>query len=210
MKMYRGEFPVAEESVTITAGTNATKDIQSTEKKTSLIWRVGNLDGKPLELKNGDRIERMHPDDVRSIPWGGNITLGYSSSGEFPMALFAKVGGTGTINFNLAADQVVDVVLRVSTTLSFKGGRPSVKMNDWEGKDPGAPVSTKRVARSSHRNILDKGEKNNKKKKLKATNSTLLRNSSILEASREELTEDTARCIAGISQQAPCARDGMP
>jgi rhamnogalacturonan endolyase len=58
------------------------------------------------------------------------------------MALFAKQGGTATVNFNLAPSQLTGLVLRVGTTLSFKGGRPSVKINSWTGKDPGAPVSS--------------------------------------------------------------------
>lgn len=141
MKLYRDEFPVAQDTVTVTAGGSATKNIASTEKQPPVIWRIGDFDGQPFELKNGDKIERMHPSDVRMGSWGGSYTVGKSSSKDFPMALFAKQGGTATITFNLAADQVADAVLRVGTTLSFKGGRPSVKIGSWSGKDPGAPVS---------------------------------------------------------------------
>lgn len=141
MKMYRGEYPIAQDVVTITAGGKVVKDITSKEPNPSLIWRIGDFDGQPFELRNGDKIERMHPADVRMSSWGGTYTVGKSSARDFPMALFSKQGGTATVNFNLAANQVTDVVLRIGTTLSFKGGRPSVKINSWQGKDPGAPVS---------------------------------------------------------------------
>lgn len=141
MKMYRDEFSVAQDTVTITAGGRITKNIASTESNPSVIWRIGDFDGQPLELKNGDKIERMHPSDTRMATWGGTYTVGTSQARDFPMALFAKEGGVATVNFNLAADQLSGVVLRVGTTLSFKTGRPNVKINNWQGSDPGAPVS---------------------------------------------------------------------
>lgn len=141
VKIYRDEFQVAQDTVTVTAGSNITRNITSTESNPSLIWRIGDFDGQPFELKNGDKIERMHPSDVRMGSWGGMYTVGKSTPKDFPMALFSKQGGTATVNFNLTADQVRDAVLRVGTTLSFKGGRPSVKIGSWTGKDPGAPVS---------------------------------------------------------------------
>jgi rhamnogalacturonan endolyase len=119
------------------------------EPQPSVIWRIGEFDGQPFELKNGDKIERMHPADVRMGTWGGSYTVGRSTAKEFPMALFSKQGGSATVNFNLAADQVTDTILRVGTTLSFKGGRPSPKINSWSGSDPGAPVSSDTICCSS-------------------------------------------------------------
>ncbi|KAK3372748.1 rhamnogalacturonase B [Podospora didyma] len=154
MKLYRGEFPVAQDSVTITAGAKATKNIASTESNPSVIWRIGDFDGQPFELKNGDKIERMHPSDVRMGSWGGSYTVGKSSPKEFPMALFSKEGGAPTVTFNAATNQAsVETTLRVGTTLSFKGGRPSVKINSWTGKDPGAPklIDSRGVTRGAYR-----------------------------------------------------------
>ena len=150
MKLYRGEFPVAQESVAVAAGGTAAavKNLAAggavadatIATGPGLLWRVGVFDGSPLELKNGDKIERMHPADVRMAAWGGNYTVGKSAARDFPMALFAKAGGTASVSFELARRQVGEAVLRVGTTLSFKGGRPSVKIGSWSGKDPGAPV----------------------------------------------------------------------
>lgn len=151
MKLYRGEYPVAQDTVTITEGGKTTKDIKSTDPNPSVVWRIGNFDGQPFELKNGDKIERMHPSDVRMGTWGGNYTVGKSSPKDFPMALFAKEGGVATVNFKVSREQAASdtLVLRVGTTLSFKGGRPSVKIGSWQGKDPGAPVSRPTVPPSS-------------------------------------------------------------
>ncbi|KAF9873399.1 rhamnogalacturonase B [Colletotrichum karsti] len=157
MKLYRNEFPIAQDNVTVAAGEKVAKDIASTESKPSAIWRIGEFDGKPMELKNGDKIERMHPSDVRMESWGGTHTVGKSSAKEFPMALFAKAGGVATVNFNLAADQLDGVVLRVGTTLSFKGGRPNAKINDWQASDPGAPtlIDSRGVTRGAYRGFGD-------------------------------------------------------
>ncbi|KAK3695723.1 rhamnogalacturonase B [Podospora appendiculata] len=158
MKLYRGEYKVAQDSVTVTAGGKTTKNIASTETAANapaVIWRIGNFDGQPLELKNGDKIERMHPSDVRMGTWGGDYTVGKSAPRDFPMALFAKQGGVATVTFNADANQAASdgVVLRVGTTLSFKGGRPSVKINSWSGKDPGAPtlIDSRGVTRGAYR-----------------------------------------------------------
>jgi rhamnogalacturonan endolyase len=140
MKLYRGEHPIAEDQVTVTAGETTAKAIVSTEKAADVVWRIGDFDGQPFELKNGDKFLRMHPDDVRMGPWGGTYVVGKSGPKDFPMALFAKEGGVATVTFNLEASQVTNMMLKVGTTLSFKGGRPSVKINNWSGKDFGAPV----------------------------------------------------------------------
>ncbi|KAI0888536.1 polysaccharide lyase family 4 protein [Annulohypoxylon maeteangense] len=153
MKLYKGEYEVAKDTVTVTAGKDATKNIASAEPSTSVVWRIGEFDGRPQELKNGDKIERMHPSDVRMGSWGGTFTVGKSSASDFPMALFSKSGGTAKVNFDLTADQVRDLVLRVGTTLSFKGGRPSVAIGSWTGKDPGAPklIDSRGVTRGAYR-----------------------------------------------------------
>jgi rhamnogalacturonan endolyase len=141
VKLYKDEYLVANDSVSITAGQTVKKDIASKEPNATVIWRIGDFDGQPFELKNGDKIERMHPSDVRMGSWGGSYTVGTSKPSDFPMALWAKQGGTATVTFTLTQEQVKGHVLRIGTTLSFKGGRPSVMINSWTGSDPGAPVS---------------------------------------------------------------------
>jgi rhamnogalacturonan endolyase len=141
MKLYKSEFLVATDTITVTAGQTATKNIASKEDVKPVIWRIGEFDGQPFELKNGDKITRMHPSDVRMAKWDGAFTVGTSTAKDFPMALWSKQGSPATVDFSLTQAQVKDHVLRVGTTLSFKGGRPSVKIGGWTGSDPGAPVS---------------------------------------------------------------------
>ncbi|KAF2678739.1 polysaccharide lyase family 4 protein [Lentithecium fluviatile CBS 122367] len=153
IKLYKDEFLVANDTITVTAGQTAQKDIASKEPNTPVIWRIGDFDGQPFELKNGDKIERMHPSDVRMASWGGSYTVGTSKASDFPMALWSKQGGTATVTFTLTQDQVKGHVLRIGTTLSFKGGRPSVKINSWTGSDPGAPVliDSRGITRGAYR-----------------------------------------------------------
>ncbi|OHF00888.1 rhamnogalacturonase B [Colletotrichum orchidophilum] len=157
MKLYRNEFPVANTSVTVTAGGKTTQDIVSTESEPSIIWRIGEFDGQPFEMKNGDKFLRMHPSDVRMASWGGEYTVGTSQSKDFPMAIFSKIGGNATIHFDLTADQLDGVVVRVGTTLSFKGGRPSIIINGWHAADPGPPtlIDSRGVTRGAYRGYGD-------------------------------------------------------
>jgi rhamnogalacturonan endolyase len=141
MKLYRGEYEVSSDSVTVTAGATATKNIASQEAQRSPIFRIGDFDGEPFELKNGDKMTRMHPSDTRMSSWGGTYSVGSSAAKDFPMAIWSKQGSPATVNFNLESSQVQELTLHIGTTLSFKGGRPIPKIGSWTGKDPGAPVS---------------------------------------------------------------------
>ncbi|KAF2014285.1 polysaccharide lyase family 4 protein [Aaosphaeria arxii CBS 175.79] len=153
MKLYKGEYLVANDSVSVTAGQTSSKNIASKESNPSVIWRIGEFDGQPFELKNGDKITRMHPSDVRMGSWGGTFTVGSSQAKDFPMTLWSKEGGTATVTFTLTDAQVKAHVLRVGTTLSFKGGRPSIKIGSWTGSDPGAPklIDSRGVTRGAYR-----------------------------------------------------------
>ncbi|KAJ4364486.1 hypothetical protein N0V83_009080 [Neocucurbitaria cava] len=154
MKLYKNEFLVTTDSVTVTAGQTATKDITSKEANTSTIWRIGDFDGQPFDLKNGDKITRMHPSDSRMSSWSGAYTVGSSKATDFPMALWSKQGSPATVAFSLTQAQAAKGhVLRIGTTLSFKGGRPSVKIGSWTGKDPGAPklIDSRGVTRGAYR-----------------------------------------------------------
>lgn len=145
MKLYKGEYEVSSDSVTVTAGATATKNIASKEAQRTPIFHIGEFDGEPFELKNGDKITRMHPSDTRMSSWSGTYAVGSSAAKDFPMAIWSKQGSPATINFNLESSQVKELTLHIGTTLSFKGGRPIPKIGSWTGKDPGAPVSAYQV-----------------------------------------------------------------
>ena len=67
----------------------------------------------------------MHPSDSRMSSWNpGTYTVGSSSVGDFPMALFKSVNSPLTIKFTATSSQTGAATLRIGTTLSFAGGRP--------------------------------------------------------------------------------------
>lgn len=59
MVLYKQEFAVAQTSVKVTAGATTVLNIASAEKVSAPIWRVGEFDGQPFELKNGDKFLKM-------------------------------------------------------------------------------------------------------------------------------------------------------
>ncbi|QDS74173.1 hypothetical protein FKW77_001840 [Venturia effusa] len=137
MVLYKQEFAVAKSSVSVTAGGVTKKDIASTESAATPIWRIGEFDGQPFEFKNGEKFTMMHPSDSRMSSWGGSYTVGSSTTKEFPMAIFAKIGGNATINFDLTSAQASSsTILRVGTTLSFSGGRPAPVIGSWTSTPP--------------------------------------------------------------------------
>jgi rhamnogalacturonan endolyase len=86
--------------------------------------------------------------------WGGTYTVGSSKASDFPMAIFAKTGGTGNVVFDLSAAQAgAALTLRVGTTLSFKGGRPLPKIGSWTGATPKVPkdLNSRGITRGGYR-----------------------------------------------------------
>ncbi|KAJ3042524.1 hypothetical protein HDV00_007058 [Rhizophlyctis rosea] len=156
VKLYKGEYIVYTGSVSISKGTTTTQNIASAEPSRNIVWKIGEFDGQPFELKNGEKFLRMHPSDSRMSSWGGTYTVGSSSAREFPMAIFkdTKAGGPVTINFNLASVPT-SPVLRIGTTLSFAGGRPSVAVNSWSAANPAAPTNldSRGVTRGGYRGL---------------------------------------------------------
>ncbi|KAF3941112.1 hypothetical protein ABW19_dt0207972 [Dactylella cylindrospora] len=153
MKLYKNELEVASTSVSVSAGGTTSQSISSNEANPSVVWRVGTFDGQPFELKNGDKFLRMHPSDSRMSSWGGTYTVGSSSARDFPMAVFKSIGGSAVVKFTLSSSQLVQMTLRIGTTLSFAGGRPSVTINSWSGSVPAAPVKidSRGVTRGAYR-----------------------------------------------------------
>jgi rhamnogalacturonan endolyase len=86
--------------------------------------------------------------------WGGTYTVGTSKASDFPMAIFAKTGGTVNVVFDLTAAQAgAALTLRVGTTLSFKGGRPQPRIGAWSGATPKVPkdLNSRGITRGGYR-----------------------------------------------------------
>lgn len=153
MVLYQTEYKVASTTVTVSRGQTATKDIAAASSARNTLWKIGEFDGQPLELRNGDKILRMHPSDSRMSSWGpSTYTVGQSSPRDMPLALFKSVNSPQTIRFSLSS-AASSATLRIATTISFAGGRPSVTVNGWNGAVPAAPpkIDSRAVTRGAYR-----------------------------------------------------------
>ncbi|MFT3782088.1 MAG: rhamnogalacturonan lyase B N-terminal domain-containing protein [Nibricoccus sp.] len=137
--LYKGELEVATDMVTITAGANTTLNLTSAETVPSTIFRIGEWDGTPAGLLNGDKIVQMHPSDVRLSPWGPKtFTIGVDHPSTFPAIQFRGANSPTTIKFNLAPNQLVDLTLRIGITCAYNSGRPQITVNSFTSAAPAA------------------------------------------------------------------------
>lgn len=143
MVLYKGELKVAESSVTVTAGGSTSKSLASAQDiPSSVIFRIGTVDGKPTGFMNAANQLVMHPSDSRMSAWAAStFTWGTSSTADFPMAQVKTVNDPTTISVTLTSAQAaVARTVRIYTTLSFAGGRPSIKVNSYSPATPAAPT----------------------------------------------------------------------
>lgn len=155
MVLYQTELSVATSTVTVSAGSATTADIASTLEANTSLFLIGDWDGQPTGFLNADLQLRMHPSDDRMADWGPvTYTVGSSADDTVPMALFKDVNVPLTISFSLSTADAADAAtLRVGTTLSFAGGRPSVTINDYAPDAPAAPtkIDSRGVTRGAYR-----------------------------------------------------------
>jgi rhamnogalacturonan endolyase len=164
MVLYQDELKVATTTgVVVTSGSTTTKNIASTwAAPATTLFQIGDWDGQPTGFRNAANQLRMHPSDSRMASWGPlTYTVGSSALTDFPMAAFKGVNDPVTIKFTLTAAQAsAAATLRIGTTLSFAGGRPSVVINGKAGTVPAAPtaIDSRGVTRGAYRgygNIYD-------------------------------------------------------
>ncbi len=152
--LYQTEYKVATATgVKVSAGSTTTQNIASTEISRNSLWKIGDFDGQPTGFLNADKFLRMHPSDSRMSSWGPvTYTVGSSSVGQFPMAIFQAVNNPVTIKFNLGSAPGA-ATLRIATTLSFAGSRPQAKVNSWTATAPSAPtkIDSRGVTRGAYR-----------------------------------------------------------
>ncbi|KAI4652853.1 uncharacterized protein J4E78_007680 [Alternaria triticimaculans] len=149
--LYQGEFKVKAASVTVSAGKATTANIAAdTETKTS-IWRIGEWDGQPKGFRNADKQLRMHPTDSRMASWGPlTYTVGSSTLDSVPMAI---VKDTNPLTIKFSSTSTAAATLRIGTTLSFAGCRPSVTVNSFNAAVPAAPtkIDSRGLTRGAYR-----------------------------------------------------------
>lgn len=153
--LYQDEFKVGSSSVSVTAGKTTTANIGASTSSKTTLWQIGDWDGQPTGFRNADKQLRMHPSDSRMSSWGPlTYTVGSSSLDSVPMALFKGVNAPLTIKFTLTAAQAAAAAtLRVGTTLSFAGARPSAVINSYTPATPAAPtkIDSRGVTRGAYR-----------------------------------------------------------
>lgn len=153
--LYRDELAVGTRTVTIAAGQTARADIANTYYTPTPIWRIGTWDGTPREFLNADKIETIHPSDVRMAPWTNvNYVVGTSTDAQWPLVQFKApnaannpnnllpLNPTNRITFNLTSAQAATAMtLRIGITLAFANGRPIISVNGGSYSTAPAPSS---------------------------------------------------------------------
>jgi rhamnogalacturonan endolyase len=146
--IHKGELGVQTASVTVTAGGTAALDpiaITGDPSATPAIWRIGDWDGRPLEFLNGDRVNWMHPSDVRMSNWvTPTFVVGSSTAATgFPAYQWKGVNSPVVIQFMLTRRQQLaapnGLTVRVGTTADYSRARPQVIVNNWTSAIPPAP-----------------------------------------------------------------------
>lgn len=144
MKVYKNEYVVASQSVTVTAGgtlaLNSLDVAAGDPGKTAALWRIGDWDGTPLEFSNGAKLTTMHPSDVRMASWTPpDYVVGTSTAATgFPAYQWKEVNGVLTIRFKLTKSQIANYQLRLGITAAYAGGRPKPQINGWMPANPAA------------------------------------------------------------------------
>ncbi|KAF2032231.1 Rhamnogalacturonase B [Setomelanomma holmii] len=149
--LYQGEFKVGAASVTVKAGSATTANIAASTQSRTTIWQIGDWDGQPKGFRNADKQMRMHPTDSRMSSWGPlTYTVGSSSLESVPMAI---VKDTNPLTIKFSGTETGAVTLRVGTTLSFAGCRPSVVVNSYSPATPAAPtkIDSRGLTRGAYR-----------------------------------------------------------
>ncbi len=144
MKVYKGELAVHTESVKVTAGnptTLNTRAITGDPAAAPALWRIGQWDGTPNELKNGPALTLRHPQDVRNAAWGpSSFSVGAAANG-FPAAQWKTGANNPTkVSFNLAPNQLGARTVRIGITTAHAGGRPLIQVNNWTSPAPAASI----------------------------------------------------------------------
>ncbi|MEK8033143.1 rhamnogalacturonan lyase B N-terminal domain-containing protein [Ideonella sp. DXS29W] len=135
LTVFKNELAVDRRSVTVRAGDTtkvAAFKVTGDPASRRAVWRIGDWDGSPAELLNGDRLTMMHPSDVRMSPWATPAyVVGTSKAKDFPACQWREVNGSLEVRFRLNSDQIAEHHLRLGITAAHAGGRPSVKINQW-------------------------------------------------------------------------------
>lgn len=145
--LYQDQLEIGTRQVTVTAGNTTTANITSEWNNSNTIWSIGSWDGTPLGFLNSDKIQIMHPTDVRMNPWPSSTlyTIGVSTPDQWPMIQAKDENNSTRIVFTLTPAQAAsNLTLRIGDTFAFAGGRPYITVNAgsstaWTSAIPSPP-----------------------------------------------------------------------
>lgn len=147
--LYAGQLAVGSTTtVTVTAGHTSTIALSGNVPATGTIFQLGAWDGTPRGFLNADKIETMHPSDVRMANWNVGTVNVSSGAGAVPMAMFKSVNSPLNLNFSLSAVPSRGATLRIGITVGFDSGRPAVSIGGWNSPSSASPPSVNLNSRS--------------------------------------------------------------
>ncbi|KAH7113251.1 Rhamnogalacturonase B, N-terminal-domain-containing protein [Dendryphion nanum] len=144
LTVYKSELEVHTSTVTITAGSTATKNTITCAdpQDTTAIWRIGDWDGTPKGFLNFEdtpmKPTYMHPSDTRLANWdSANFIVGTTRTNGFPGYIWKDVNNDHLVYFKLSAAQISQSFkIRIGVTEGLAGGRPTISVNSWTGALP--------------------------------------------------------------------------
>jgi rhamnogalacturonan endolyase len=153
--LYAGELAVGSATgVTVSAGATTTLAVSGVAPAPGSLLQLGTFDGTPAGFRNADKIETMHPSDVRMSSWTpGTVT----TEAALPMAEFKSVNSPLAVSFPLSSVPAAGAKLRIATTGSFAGGRPAVSIGGWSSPASASPapanLNSRGVTRGTWRGV---------------------------------------------------------
>lgn len=140
MTVYKNELEVYTEQVNVSGGgttTINTRTINGDPSAAAAVWRIGDWDGTPLELLNGQTINIRHPSDSRNPSWGPVTYAVGSANNKFPGAQWKTSANNPTkVTFSLTSGQIANRTVRIGITAAYAGGRPQITINGWTSAAP--------------------------------------------------------------------------
>jgi rhamnogalacturonan endolyase len=147
--LYAGQLAVgATTTVTVTAGHTSSIALTGNLPANGTIFQLGAWDGTPRGFLNADKIETMHPSDVRMSTWNVGTVNVASGAGAVPMALFKSVNSPLKLNFSLGSVPSHGATLRIGISVGFGSGRPAVSIGGWSSPASDSPPSVNLNSRS--------------------------------------------------------------
>ena len=151
LTVYKEELEVYTGTITVNkaAGT-AVNTLKATDPADdNALWRIGEWDGTPRGFLNfEDKIMKptyMHPSDKRLAKWdASNFIVGTSAANAFPGYMWQGINNDHLIYFRLTDEQLAkDHKIRIGITQAYISGRPTISVNGWVAKTPGATNQAK-------------------------------------------------------------------